>query len=148
MKATRIRDHKGEVPSTELILKLEKLLLKEMKAHGYISGVEIKTRTEIKIGLHMCSFRIDTQIHGHNADYSHVGRMCKAGYKRTSIPTWSQREDFNHMVNRCFNKLKLSAKIVSGPFLVRSHETGEIINWSSHDAYCGGTRLFQIEKLV
>ena len=119
MKVTNIRTHKGEVPSTDTLLKLERCLLAKFKRAGFVSGVELKTRTRMKIGMHMCSFRIDTAKLGHNADRGYIGRRCKAGFKRTTIPTWSQRDAFNHIVNDCFDKFRLTARIVSGPYTIR-----------------------------
>lgn len=135
MKVTKIRTNKNEVPSTDVILELEKMLLASMKKNGFISGVEIKTRSAIKIGMRMCSFRIDTAKLGHNADYSYCGRKCKTGYKKTNLPTWSQREDFNHMVNEIFDKLKLSANIKSGPYIIRDFTNGREYNWDPYINY-------------
>lgn len=144
MRATKIRTNKGEVPSTDTMLKLEQLLKKAMTKQGFISNAAALSRTGMKIGLRMCSFRIDTTKHGYNEDRGRIGSSCKAGYKRTSIPTWEQREEFNHMVNDCFDKLKLSAKIKSGPFVVRN---GVRVNeWNPNDAHFGGQRLFEIVK--
>lgn len=147
MRATCIRTKTGELPSTDQILALEKLLKKKMHEKGFISDAKTLTRSSMKIGLHMCSFRIDTRIHGHNADVGYIGSRCKAGYKRTTIPTWNQREEFNHLVNDCFDKLKLNAKIMSGPFKIRCKTMGRINEWNSMNAYNGGERLFEIKPL-
>lgn len=148
MKVTSIRTHKGKIPSTDTILKLEKSLKNAMTKLGFISDVTLNTRTSIKIGLHMCSFRIDTTKHGHNADYGNCGIRTVKGYRLTSIPTWSQREQFNHMVNDCFDKLKLDAQIKSGAFPIRDKKTGRVNQWSPTTyAYSGGNRLFEIRVL-
>lgn len=143
MKATHIRTVKGEIPSSETVLKLERLLLKKIKSIGFISNVTILTRSAVKIGLHMCSFRIDPAVHGHNEDYGYCGSRTKKGFKRTCIPTWGQREDFNHLVNDCFDELSLSARIMSGPFKVRDLKEGRVNEWSpSVTPY--SDRLFEI----
>jgi hypothetical protein len=147
MKVTCIRDSNGLVPSTDLILTLERLLKQRFKAAGFISVVNANTRVSMKIGLHMCSFRIDPSSHGYNADTGYIGSRCKAGYKRTTIPTWKQREEFNHIINDCFDLLQLSAQIKSGPFVVRDKRSGRVNEWSSMDAYNGGDRLFEIRDL-
>ena len=144
MKVTSIRTRTGEIPSTHTMLILESMLKNAMKKNGFISDAQAITRTSMKIGLHMCSFRIDVNVHGYNQDVGYIGSRCKAGFKRTSIPTWSQREDFNHMVNDCFDRLKLSATIKSGTFVIRTKE-GRVNAWSSSDAYNGGERLFEIQ---
>jgi hypothetical protein len=147
MRVTCIRDKRGEIPSTDLILKLERLLNSAMKKNGFISDAQAITRSSMKIGLHMCSFRIDPLVHGHNADKGYIGSRCKAGFKRTTIPTWSQREEFNHMVNDVFDSLKLSARIMSGPFTIRSKSTGRVDLWFPCQAYNGGDRLFEIVSM-
>jgi len=89
---------------------------------------------QLKIGLHMCSFRINSIIHGYNAriDSSHHQKTIK-GYKRTDIPTWEQRESFNHIVNNVFDRYVINATIVSGAFKVRDSREGRIDSW-----YCTG----------
>lgn len=147
MRATNIRTKSNEIPSTDTILRLEKLLKSKMHKLGFISNATPLTRSSMKIGLHMCSFRIDTRVHGYNADIGYIGSRCKAGYKRTSIPTWKQREDFNHMVNDCFDRLGLSARIMSGNFKIRDAKEGRVNEWSPMDGYGGGERLFEIREL-
>jgi hypothetical protein len=133
MNATRIRTRSGEIPSTDLLLKLEKRLNAAFKRSGFETQVTLKTRSALKIGLHMCSFRIDPEKLGYNADRGFCGSRCSAGFKRTRTPTWEQRESFNHLVNDAFDALKLSARIKSGPFLVRSALMGRVNVWSLSD---------------
>lgn len=147
MKATKIRDSKSQIPTTETILKLERMLKAGFITAGFITAVDTLTRTSIKIGLHMSSFRIDTVKLGHNADYSrYAAEKCKAGYKRTDTPTWAQREQFNHIVNDCFDRLGLSANIRSGDFTIREYSFGRKNNWSSFASHWG-ERAMEIRSL-
>ncbi len=82
----------------------------------------------LKIGLHMCSFRINPEVHGYNGRIDRYSKTV-AGYKRTAVPTWNQREDFNHLINEVFDTWKLSAVIKSGPYTVRT-KSGAVTNWN------------------
>ena len=145
MLVTSIRTKSGELPSTDTLLKLTATLERAFARAGFITNVEPganDSRSNMKIGLHMRSFRIDKAVLGPNADHSCSGRMCKAGYKLTDIPTWAQRESFNHIVNDAFDKLKLSARIKSGEFLIRDKVHGRVNEWNSSNA-----RSFEIKAL-
>ena len=137
----------GDLPHTDILLRLEYHLKAVMKENGFVSNAQIITRSSMKIGLHMCSFRIDPLVHGHNADIGYVGSRCKAGFKRTNIPTWKQREQFNYMVNDAFDYFEIAAQIWSGCFEIRNKTTGRINEWSSLNAYGGGDRLFEIKDI-
>jgi hypothetical protein len=47
-----------------------------------------------------------------------------AGWKRTNIPTWDQRVEFNNIVNEVFDSHSATANIKSGVFTVRTVEDG------------------------
>lgn len=142
MKITKMRTNTNELPSTDTLLKLEKMLNSKFKQAGFVTNVTLgESRSNMKIGLHMKSFTIDPNVCGQNADVGMVGRMCKKGYKTTTIPTWSQREQFNHIVNDCFDKLKINAKIVSGEYVVRDL-SGRVNEWLATNE-----RAFEIKTL-
>lgn len=142
MRVTMMRDKSGELPSTDTLLKLERELKRRFDRAGFITGITFgDTRSSMKIGLHMRSFRIDVAKLGHNADHSQSGRMCKVGYKRTDVPTWSQRVEFNNIINNAFDRFGLSARIVSGEYEVRSR-MGRINIWS-----CTNGRALEIQKV-
>jgi len=147
MKITNIRTKNNEIPSTDSILALEKMLVSKFNKAGFITVVNPLTRASLKIGLHMCSFRVDIDKLGHNADFGNAGRMCKLGYKKTAVPTWEQREQFNHIVNDCFDKLKLSATIKSGDLLIRHKLDGRINWWHPSDSYYG-VRALEIKPIA
>ncbi len=111
MKITRIKSKAGlDVIAAQLQHAIAKA--------GYISEVKIVNKSRIDIGMHMCSFRVNVAVHGYNARYNPYMNY-KAGYKRTSTPTWDQRVEFNDIVNAVLNKFKASANIKSGPFVIR-----------------------------
>lgn len=113
MKCLKIRTSSGSLPSQSLINRVITQLKREFKVAGFKTDVYQLNSTAIKIGLHGCSFRIDTTKHGYNL------RLSPHNTKRTSIPTWDQRVIFNNIVNKVFNKFELSSNITSGPFTIR-----------------------------
>src|SRR5690606_29332298 len=136
MIATRIRYNEvngGGRPTARVLESLCNEIVAEAASEGFITESHVKSGTSVKIGLHMRSFRIDTQMLGHNARvgnaaYGWNGNQSPKGYKRTDVPTWEQREDFNHLVNDIFDRHGLLAKIVSGNYTVRTHE-GRVNYW-------------------
>lgn len=117
MKITKMRI-KGEVPSTDVVLEIERTLRRRFERAGYITEVGAVTRTSLKIGLHMRSFKLDVTKHDRNLRHNpHLPS------KLTDTPTWDQRVEFNDIVNSVLNKFKVSANIKSGPFTIRSGRT-------------------------
>jgi hypothetical protein len=138
MKITRLSKN-GQKVNSELLNKVQVELFTKFKKAGFITEVDL---AKGKIGMHMCSFRIDTNKLGYNAQVSDLTvKTCKTGYKRTATPTWIQREEFNHIVNNVFDKYKLTAKIVSGDYLIRCHESGRVNDWAMPETYHTGYRL-------
>ena len=114
MKITCIRI-KGKIPSTDVILEIEKTLRRRITKAGFITEVNAITRTSIKIGLHMRSFKLDVTVHDRNLRCNpHLPN------KLTDTPTWDQRVEFNDIVNAVLNKFKVSANVKSGPFIIRA----------------------------
>lgn len=112
MKITRIRSAKAGLDV------IASQLQHAIKRAGYISEVRVINSSRIDIGMHMCSFRVDVNVHGYNARYNpHM--KYKAGYARTATPTWDQRVDFNNIVNSVLDKFKVSANVKSGDFIIR-----------------------------
>lgn len=102
-------------------------LIARFEFSGFITEVHQLGLTSIKIGLRMRSFRINTEMLGHNARLGYLNGLrqlmqCShtdVGFKRTDVPTWEQREEFNHIVNAVFDKYDISANIKSGPYTIR-----------------------------
>lgn len=90
---------------------------------GFITDAEPIGKYSIKIGMHSRCFRVNTTMIGHNA---RVGRYISSpkGYKRTDVPTWDQRVEFNDIVNNCFDRAGLAGRIMSGTFKVRTKDQG------------------------
>lgn len=146
MKVTKMK-YKNTLPSTDVLLKLERMLKDKFKKAGFNTEVTLgDTRHNMKIGLRMKCFTIIPSVCGYNADVGYHGSTTSKGYKKTCLPTWSQREEFNHIVNDCFDACKMSAKIVSGSFDIRTLD-GRVNEWSPMNAYNGGDRLFEIQPL-
>lgn len=130
MKATKMRLKGRKTLTAAQMQRLITSLKRELKRAGFITEVFTINRSSLQIGLRGKSFTVDTSIHGYNAIMGiHVN--SKKGYKRTTIPVWNQRVTFNHIVNDCFDALKVDAAIRSGIFTVRDCVTGRIHEWRS-----------------
>lgn len=140
MRATAIRyKSTKEIPVSTVLENLCEYIVHKASAAGFITESQVLTKTSIKVGMHMSSFRVNTAMLGHNARlgiaaYGYNGCKSPKGYKRTNVPTWDQRVEFNNIVNDAFDKYKLTARIVSGNYTVRTKE-GRINSW-----YEGGDR--------
>lgn len=138
MKASAIRYNEkngGGKPTERFLDDLCEIIVAKAAKAGFITGSHRLTGTAIKIGMHMSSFRINTAKLGHNARvgrtnaYGWHGIQSPKGYKRTNVPTWEQREDFNHLVNDVFDKFGLVATITSGNYTVRTR-SGRVNDWN------------------
>lgn len=137
MRATYIRNQdKSKLSESELETLCQYIVSKAAKA-GFETDASILSGGAIKIGINMRSFQIIPATLGYNA---RIGRHVSSpkGYKRTLVPTWEQREDFNHLVNDAFDKYKLTANIKSGPYTVRTRE-GRVDSWDPISGYIGGS---------
>lgn len=124
MRATAIRYKKdGKVISDSHMVALIQEVMRRTTRAGFRTDVKWLNSTSIKIGLHKSSFRIDTDKLGYNA---RIGRFVYSpkGYKRTDTPTWDQRVEFNNIVNDVFDRLRLTAGIKSGCFIIRERDFG------------------------
>lgn len=113
MKITKLRYH-NQIPSTDLVLDLERTLRRRLASAGFITEVNALTRTSMKIGLRMRSFKIDRAMHNRNLRHNpHLPSVL------TDSPTWAQRVEFNNIVNNVLDKFCLSANVRSGLFTIR-----------------------------
>lgn len=135
MKVTKIRDLKGNKVNEFLVVDVANYIQSEIDKAGFISHASATGPTSMHIGIHMGSFRIDPNMLGYNARLNNNWQKSPKGYKRTSVPTWEQRVEFNHIINNAFDKFKLKARIMSGEYLVRSFETGRKNSWSTLEPY-------------
>lgn len=147
MRASNIRNKDNKTLSSVELKDLCRVIVATAAQYGFITDAEVISGGAIKIALHMSSFRIDTHKLGHNA---RIGRYVKSpkGYKRTDVPTWEQREGFNHLINDVFDKRKLSARIVSGPYDVRSKSNGRIDEWYPVMGYTGSASYNGFGELI
>lgn len=129
------------VPTTTQIMALASSLRSEFSGLGFITKVRVISNTEIKIGLGMCSFRIDRARHSSNLDIGYSGKRCKRGYKLTTTPTWEQREQFNHGINDVLDRFFIEANAKNSVVKIRDYEHGRISKWSPYD-FPGGERAF------
>lgn len=128
----------NSIQMNALVIKLDKAI----KRAGFISGVKIINSSAITISGHMRSFSIDVAKLGYNARVNQItATTTKAGFKRTDVPTWTQREQYNHIVNDVLDSLKLSANIKSGDYEVRSSVDGRVNSWELPEVHHNGFRL-------
>lgn len=127
MKASTIRNADNSKVEPQTLTALCERLASKLERAGFVTHVEQLNSQAIKIGLHMSSFRVDTKRLGHNARVGwyngmgqFMGNSSPKGYKRTDVPTWDQRVEFNDIVNDVFDKFELTCTIKSGAYTVRS----------------------------
>jgi hypothetical protein len=83
---------KGLKPSETQLSKLIGALDKAAKRKGFLTDFGRKTSTSLHVSYSGRCFAIDTAKLGHNYRVNqHTAQSCKAGYKRTNVPTWQQR---------------------------------------------------------
>lgn len=141
MKITRIKCLKAKVSLEEIAADLRLKIADE----GFITEVRVVNSSRIDLGLHMCSFKIDTKIHGYNTRHS-----PHSNPKRSSTPSWNQRVTYNEIVNKCLDKYNISANVTSGVFTIRvgsdskneSDWYDQIPHWMHHNE----SRGFYIEE--
>lgn len=140
MKITSIRI-KGQKPTGVQLVDIMYDLKKRFQRAGFITGIEVKNTTSLKVGQHMRSFSLDITKHDRNLQCSPYAN------KLTNLPTWDQRVEFNNIINSVLNKYKVSANISSGPYTIRKglvnfgesdwhNQTPEYIRHNHARGYC------------
>lgn len=136
MRITSLRTKSGKKLTALQIQHLVVKLANKIKKSGFITGVDSVNSSSIRIGLHMKSFTVDVSKLGYNARIDgYSAKRSKKGYVRTNIPTWEQREQFNHIVNDVLDSLKFSAHIVSGQYLIRNKSHGRVDYWERPEGH-------------
>lgn len=113
MKITKIRMN-GQKLTAEQMAKLKQKLSFNLSKAGFVTDVSIVNSTCIHLGCNRKSFIINTALLGYNTRYN-----PHSGPKRSSTPTWNQRVTYNNIINDLLNHHKITANIVSGPFIIR-----------------------------
>jgi hypothetical protein len=113
MKITKMRIN-GKVLTAVQMAMIQNELAVEIYKAGFLTSISKVNASHLRLGLHMCSFKVDTTIHGHN-----VRHNPSLGQRRTSTPTWAQRVEYNNIVNAVLDSFNVSANVKSGPFTIR-----------------------------
>jgi hypothetical protein len=122
MKFTKIKSLKDKPFSTsELASELVGVLAKK----GFLTDVKETSPRGFVLSINKASFFIDTEKLGCNLRPAH-GTLTK--YKRTNIPTWGQRVEYNLTVQKFLNKKGLVCKVTSGGFLIKDYERDYVEN--------------------
>lgn len=117
MKVTKIKG-KNNKRLTPLAMQLLIMTLNaRLRKVGYITEVSQLNSQSIRIGLRMRSFSVDLKVHGYNTQHTPYGS------RRTNLPSWEQRVEYNNIINDVLNKFGISCKVVSGPFTIRDGYT-------------------------
>lgn len=129
MRITGIRDKDGSKPELTLLDNVCEVLIGRAAKKGFLTGAERGKGFSIHVGQNSRCFSVDVERLGHNA---RVGTYVSSpkGYKRTNVPTWEQRENFNHIINDVLDMYGLKANIKSGPYVVRNKDTGRVDEWT------------------
>lgn len=128
MRATKLRHDDGAKLTKKMADEYAVLLEGELKAAGFITDVSAPTHTTLHLNYssHAC-FVIDTDLLGYN--YREDDHHSLVGWKRTAVPTWDQRVEFNDLLNLFLDRHKLKCNIKSGPYTVRTYENGGRTEW-------------------
>jgi hypothetical protein len=111
---SKIKSH-GELRKP-LAIELE-LVCDEIENHmrslGFKCEANIVNSTALKVDWNKSQFRIDTDKLGYNT-------QCRPGHlRRTNLPSWDQRVEFNDALNAILTRFGFSANVKSGPFTIR-----------------------------
>lgn len=138
MKATNIKKNGKKLSAIEM-QDLVNAIAKKLYDSCFITRVEVVNSSQIKIGLYMKSFVIDTERLPKNARVNNCTLNLRSGYKLTNSPTWDQRVEFNDIVNEVFDSFELDAKITAWHFTIRDFEGAKNEDlWSSQSGYNTG----------
>lgn len=114
MKLTKLRNKDGEKFSWEELESISRDLQNSIGAAGYESEACQVNSTCIKIGLHKRSFSVVLARHGYNTQHGMGGAK-----RRTNLPSWDQRVDFNNIINSVLDDHQASCNIKSGEYIIR-----------------------------
>lgn len=136
MKITKLRTKNDKKLTTIMLNNLCMRLRTTLARKGFITDVVILNGSSLNISNNGCSFNIDVNKLGYNARINQCTIIaCKAGFKRTNTPTWTQRESFNHTINDVLDKYKFKGNIKSGEYTVRDFDTGRYNKWNLPETY-------------
>lgn len=113
MKLTKLRNKDGSKLESIQFDLIESKLNHALYKAGFITDITMVNSSQIKIGQRMRTFSIDVSRLGYNT------QMNPYQKRRTNLPCWKQRVEFNMIVNAVLDSLKISCNIKSGPFVIR-----------------------------
>lgn len=120
MKITFIRDKQGSKITSERLDRMACYIERSMEAIGFETKAIVKNSSRIDLTLGGSCFRIIPEKLGYNASYTPFsGSQYKLGYKRTRVPTWDQRVEFNNMLNKILDNYEVSANIKAMELIIR-----------------------------
>lgn len=129
MQITSIR-RKGKKLAAPQLTALASKIGTALKRAGFDTSVYVKGAA-IAIANGRGCFTIDPAKHGYNVRlgyYNGFGQYMARAPKRTTVPTWEQREAFNHLLNDVLDAARITASIRSAGFVVRWSD-GRVDEW-------------------
>jgi len=145
----------GKKPALFQLESIMSDLRAEFIKQGFETEVNAKNSTAIKIGGGGKCFTVNVEQLGHNASVgfsNHAGYFLDntgiKGYKRTSIPTWAQRVEFNNIINKILDAYEVTANIKSGPYTIRHKDFGGYSEGDWYDQTPYESYSYAIDRIV
>jgi hypothetical protein len=131
MKVSSVRMN-GQKPTLEQAQKIARRLQGAFDKAGYLTEVSVVKPTLLNISKDGCSFKVDADKLGKTFKRYSIdgGQSWKKLQSYRGHPAWSQRVDFNNLLNSVLDALKVSANVGGRGFVVRSGFNA-ISDWGS-----------------
>lgn len=145
----------GKKPASFQLESIVNDLRAEFIKQGFETEVEQKNSTAVKIGGGGKCFTVNVAQLGHNASIGFTNGMGYfydntgiKGYKRTSIPTWDQRVEFNDIINKILDAYEVTANIKSGPYTIRHKDLGGYSEGDWHDQTPYESYSYAVDRII
>jgi len=132
MRFTNIRNKDGKTLTTYETVIMAATLKDLLAALGFITDYDLINKRSFRLSLNRGSFRINTAMLGRNGRRDSRWQDTIKGYKFTDVPTWEQRKDYNHEVNRYLDELGISATVRNGLYTIRKGREA-VTSWTPMD---------------
>lgn len=153
MRFTDIRRNKRKLTKSSLN-RLARCLQSQVQNEGFVAWSRVVNSSRIDLSNSGCSFTINLNKLPYNARWTKwtieafkEGHLKKP-FIRTTTPTWEQRKDYNHLVNILLDRLKITCRVVSGPYEVRCKQWGRVNSWYDHSlSYTNSFNYTEIKSI-
>ena len=129
MKVTKMRNEDNKKFPVETLEMIAQALEAAFGQAGFNTYVTVANGSALNISQGGRCFSVDTNKLGYNA----IVPFCNSygftidstgvkGYKRTDIPTWDQRVEFNNILNSVLDRYSVKAEVKAKPFVIRDYD--------------------------